>query len=119
MYDIRFHQPATISFCGSTGSGITTKLAKLIAYRNVLFDKPPQYVVLCYSQDQKIYNDLYVKGHVDKFIRGYPTYDELEKLLMPHKEEGSLLVFDDGLQGINDDITRFFLSCRIMQISDA
>ena len=108
MYDCTFHQPATITIAGNTGSGKTTLLSRLIRYRNVMFDKPPKYVVLCYSQSQNIYNQLWSEGQIDKLIKGYPSYQSLSELLKPHKKEGSLLIFDDGLQGINEDVTKIF-----------
>ena len=41
-------------------------------------------------------------------ISGYPTYKELENILKPHKKEGSLLIYDDGLNAVNNDIEKIF-----------
>ena len=44
------------------------------------------------DQKQILYEDMYNKGIIDKMIQGYPSYEEIESLLMPHKSEGSLLL---------------------------
>ena len=107
-YDITLHQPATIAIIGNTGSGKTTLLSKLCRWKNLLFDNPPKYVVLCYSQPQNIYEEMYNEGIIDKMMLGYPTYEEVETLLKPHKQEGSLIIYDDGLNAVNEDLKKIF-----------
>lgn len=108
MYDIRIKQPATISITGSTGSGKTTLCSKLLKYKNLLFDKPPKFVILCYSQQQTLYDELLEIGLIDKLIQGYPSYEELSEILLPHKNDGSILIIDDGLNMVNTDMTKIF-----------
>ena len=108
MYDARFRQPATICIAGPTSSGKTTIAGKIASYKKILFDKPPGFTVLCYSEDQDLYDDLYNKGHVNKLLKGYPSYHDLSIILKAHKKEGSLLIIDDSLQGITEDITKIF-----------
>ena len=68
----------------------------------------PKFTVLCYSEPQTIYTDLHNQGHVDKLIKGYPKYEELSRILKPHKKEGSILIVDDGLNAITPDLTKLF-----------
>ena len=62
-----------------------------------MFDKVPKQVFLCFSQKQDLYDTLYNEGVVDRLINGYPSYDEISKMIAPYKKEGSILVLDDGL----------------------
>ena len=86
--------------------------SKLCRWKNIIFDQPPQFVLLCYSQEQNVYESLYNEGIVNKMIHGYPTYKELAELLKPHKKSGSMLIIDDGLNAINDDLEKIFYELR-------
>lgn len=109
MYDIRFIQPSTFLAVGPTSCGKTTLVNKIIRHKNALFDKPPAFVVYCYSQHQKSYEDLYNAGLVHKLLDHFPGFDEMKALLMPYKDDGgSLLILDDGLSSLSSDITRIF-----------
>ena len=74
--------------------------SKLCRWKNIIFDKPAQFVLLCYSQEQNVYESLYNEGIVNKMIHVYPTYKELTELLKPHKKNRSMLIIDDGLNAI-------------------
>ena len=108
MYDVSFIQPSTFLIVGATASGKTTLVNKILKHKNVLFDNPPSFVVYCYSQKQTSYEDLYKQGLIDKLIEGFPGYQEIKEILTPYKNVGSILVLDDGLSGLNQDITRIF-----------
>ena len=60
-----------------------------------MFDNPPGFTLLCYSQKQNLYQEMYKEGLLDKMILGYPSYEEIEKLLMPHKSQGSILIIGE------------------------
>ena len=114
MYDITFIQPSTFLMVGGTGSGKTTLCSKIVANKKILFDRPPKYTILCYSQMQPLYTEMYNRGDLDLLIEGYPSFEKITELVKPYKSEGSILIFDDGLTGMAKDnsmakdITRIF-----------
>ena len=65
-------------------------------------------MVYCYSQKQSSYEELYQQGVIGKLIEGFPGFEEIKEILTPYKNVGSILVLDDGLSGLNQDITRIF-----------
>ena len=108
-FDIRFRQGSSILVCGPSGSGKTSIVSKILLNRKLLFDHPPDKVFLFYTQQQDIYEDLLKTGTITKMINGYPSYDEIKKLVMPYKKVGgSIIILDDQLSGLSDDIVRIF-----------
>ena len=108
-FDIRFRQGSSILVCGPSGSGKTSIISKIITHRKLLFDFPADKIFLFYTQHQDSYEDLLKKGIITKMINGYPSYDEIKKLVMPYKKVGgSIIILDDQLSGLSDDIVRIF-----------
>lgn len=87
-------------------------MSKLCRFKHILFDKQPEFVLLCYSQDQNIYKELYNEGFLNKMIHGYPSFRELTDLIKPHKKNGSLIIIDDGLNAVNNDLEKIFFELR-------
>ena len=88
--------------------GKTTLFSKICRWKNILFDFPPKFVLLCGSQRQTAYDDLHNEGVVDRIIYDYPSYDELLEILKPHKKTGSILILDDGLNAVAEDVSKIF-----------
>ena len=88
--------------------GKTTLFSKICRWKNILFDFPPKFVLLCGSQRQIAYEDLHNEGVVDRIIYDYPPYDELLEILKPHKKTGSILILDDGLNAVAEDVSKIF-----------
>ena len=82
------------------GCGKTTLASRLIIHTDVLFKDPPKNTYIFGSNRQPIYDHLVNIGAVTKIFNELPQYDDLKKLLYPHKDgAGSLIVIDDCLQG--------------------
>ena len=42
-------------------------------------------------------------------FEGYPSYDEIKKIVLPYKKSGgSIIILDDQLSGLSDDIVHIF-----------
>lgn len=90
-----FKHPANIFISGPSGSGKTEFVKKLIEYKELVFDIPPQQIVWCYKEWQTAYNQMQEReGSKIKFLRGIPDQDED---LVTDTGETYLLVFDDML----------------------
>ena len=77
--------------------------------KRVLFKTPPEYVYIFYSNRQLIYDHLFSTGVVTKMFNEVPNYENLKKLLYPHKNStGSLIVLDDCLQDLSNVIQTIF-----------
>ena len=108
-FDVRFRQGSSILVCGPSGSGKTSLVSQIITYKNLLFDRPPNKIFLFYTHHQDIYEDLMKRGIITKMFDGYPSYDEIRKIVTPYKKlGGSIIVLDDQLSGLSGDIVRIF-----------
>lgn len=106
-FDVRFKQGSSILVCGPIGSGKTSLVSSILSYKHLLFDYPAEKVFLFYTHHQDIYEDL-MKMNTEMFD-GYPSYDEIRKIVMPFKKTGgSIIILDDQLSGLSDDIVRIF-----------
>ena len=109
MNDLRLKTPFNAMVCGSTSSGKTVLLYGLLRYRDYIFTTPPAKVFYFYSEMQDIYKNMEKEKIVDQFIKGLPTFEELKELVEPYKNTGgSVCVFDDSLEDVNEDISRIF-----------
>ena len=109
VFDVRFKQGSTVLICGPTSSGKTSLVSQIITHKKVLFDNAPDQVFLFYTQPQKIYEDLMKNGVIKKMFNGYPTYDNVRKIVLPYKNSGgSIIILDDQLSGLSEDIMRIF-----------
>ena len=108
MFDVTFKSPSTFVIAGPTSSGKTSLIFKILQSKHLLFDKAPQTVYLFYSQKQKIYEDMYAKNIVNHLIEGSLPFEDIKEMVSKHKSDPSCLIFDDGLSGISQDITRIF-----------
>ena len=108
-FDVRFRQGSSILVCGPSGSGKTSLVSNIIIHKKLLFDRPPEKVFLFYTHHQDIYDDLLKRGIISKMFDGYPSYDEIKKIVLPYKKSGgSIIILDDQLSGLSDDIVRIF-----------
>ena len=108
-FDVRFKQGSSILVCGPSGSGKTSLVSSIISYKHLLFDYPAEKVFLFYTHHQDIYEDLMKRGIITEMFDGYPSYDEIRKIVMPFKKTGgSIIILDDQLSGLSDDIVRIF-----------
>lgn len=87
-----FDSPCTISLCGSTKSGKSTLLKKLIKYKDVLFKDKPTKVLYCYGIWDKNFDQM----HDVEFVKGLPSdIDNLNSEFSRDASSHLLLIFDD------------------------
>ena len=109
VYDIRCQPGSSILVCGPSGSGKTSLVSQIIKNKEYLFHVVPQKIFLFYTQPQEIYEDLMRNGLITKMFYGYPSYDELRKIVAPYKDtNGSIILLDDQLSRISEDLVRIF-----------
>ena len=110
VYDMTLKTPFNMIISGASGSGKTTKLMKILKYKDIILDTTTKKVIFFYSEWQDSYEALKELKLVDKFIRGIPPQEELMAILSdtgiqhytskPHQ----LLIFDDLVSEIQDDL---------------
>ena len=102
--------PFNMILSGSSGSGKTTKLVKLLKYRDILLDKTTKKIYFFYSEWQDTYDTLHKLRLVDKFCKGIPPQEELISMISDssiesyHSRPHKLLIFDDLISEIQDDL---------------
>ena len=125
MYDLRLKTPFNCIISGSSGSGKTVLMYRILRNRNQLFTQPPAKVFYFYSEMQEIYSNMEMEGVVDKFIQGLPSSEKLKELVSPYKKFGSVCIFDDALNDINEELTKIFtvlshhLNCSVFFLSQS
>ena len=110
VYDMTLKTPFNMIISGSSGSGKTTKLVKLLQYKDIMLDSSTSQVLFCYSEWQDSYEVLNQLKVVDQFYKGIPTQEELMSMLSdtglgnltskPHQ----ILILDDLVSQIQDDL---------------
>lgn len=86
-----FQTPFTCTISGSSGSGKTFFVYRLIKNRRCIFKDSPKVIVYAYDVYQPIFQDL-EQNHGVKFIRGLPTIEHIDEL---KKYDSSLIILDD------------------------
>jgi hypothetical protein len=101
--DVRFRLPAGFIVCGPTMSGKTQFVLNLLKHSKVVFDKPVDRVVYCYSEWQKCFEEL---PNVE-FVKGVEPV--LDDNFFSNKKH-NLLILDDLALSVCDDVrtTKFF-----------
>ena len=110
VFDMTLKTPFNMIISGSSQSGKTTKLVKLLKYKDIMLDATTKQVIFFFSEWQDTYKTLKELKLVDKFYKGIPSQEELMLLLTdtglknfsenPHQ----LLIFDDLVSEIQDDL---------------
>ena len=97
--DIRLKSPSIFLLVGSTSSGKSTWINRLIINSQILINPAPKQIVFCYAENQPLYDELKTSSPVPiKFYFGLS--DDLYETLIP----GTLLIADDLLQTINKEL---------------
>ena len=110
IYNMTLKTPFNMIISGASGSGKTTKLLKLLKYKDILFNSSTSEVHLGYNEWQDTYDVLNQMQLVNNFYRGIPTQDELMSMLTDLELESNssqphqLLIFDDLISEIQDDL---------------
>ena len=89
-----------MSITGTTGSGKTTWLYRLLQNKDSMFSNPPTSILYCYGAWQPLFNDMESALDID-FHKGVPTEKYLSDFSNP--EESKLVVLDDLMGEIAND----------------
>lgn len=126
-WDLRFISPFNKIISGSSQTGKTHYIKKLLEHKASLMTNPPKKVFLFYKLKQDVYNEMVSSNLVDELIdvsSQFPTLDEIYEMLRPYKDEGgSLMIFDDILSDITKDFQQMFcnashhLNCSIIFVT--
>jgi len=97
--NVTLKHPSIFLVVGSTSSGKTTWIEKLILNSQNVISPPPKQIVFCYAENQAIYSKLKINSPVPiKFY--YGLTEELYETL----GSGTLLVVDDLLRSASKDL---------------
>lgn len=104
-----FVAPSTFSLSGSTGSGKTYWLYKLLSHKKELFpDNPPENILYCYGIWQDLFEDMErnIPGIV--FNNGLPSSMQIDNL--SKNKRHNILVLDDLMNEVvkNSEIELLF-----------
>ena len=95
--DIRIRHPATISLCGSSFSGKTTLIFRILDDIEYVMNFKPTQIYYVYGIWQDRFQHYKDNGSV-RFFHGW-NHDELEKSALPRD---SLLIIDDSAEMLDD-----------------
>ena len=81
----------------------------MLRLREKIFKNQPKRVVYIYSTKSRFVEELYQEKLIDKAIKKLPpTYEKLEEIVAPFREEGVILIVDDGLSQIEGYLPTVF-----------
>lgn len=110
VYDMTLKTPFNMIISGSSGSGKTAKITKLLQFKDILLDEPTKQVIFFYSEWQDSYDYLSQLKLVDSFHRGIPSHEDLMTILediydkKSNEKPHQLMIFDDLISEIQDDM---------------
>ena len=91
----QFSSPSTILISGSTGSGKTTFIKKVLEEKKTIFQIEPTRIIYFYS----IWQDIYEQMEEVEFYSGLPSNLD-EFFIKKEKKEHILILFDDLMEAI-------------------
>ena len=104
MYSIQLTHPFGLVVSGSTKSGKTTFVKKLLSYVNVMIDNPPENIVYFYAEYQDTFGEIQNLVPGIKFVQGLP--DDILDSINP--ETRNLYVIDDFMGEKDGVISKLF-----------
>ena len=90
---ILFHAPSTFILSGSTGSGKTSWLHRLIQHKDDMFESPPSKILYFYGIWQPLFEVMEKEGV--EFYQGLPTEEMIE-----NGGEHTMIILDDLQQEV-------------------
>ena len=110
--DFGFDHPGNTIISGTTGSGKSEIMGKLLASADRLFTPAPTQRILFYREDQPMYNKWIEEGILTEKCRGVPDREDFLRQLAEHREKGGSLIFFDDFGGLieenKDDFVYYF-----------
>ena len=105
MMDLRFIHPFSLLLGGSSQSGKTVWLFKLISERHAQIKNCPKNIFFFYA----MWQEEYERFKFIKYIKGIPTLKLFNKLTLARKDKGgSLVIIDDGMLHLTKEIASLF-----------
>ena len=95
---ILFPSPTTIAISGTTMSGKTTWLNKLLHHASEMFDPPPKKGLYCYGVWQSLFTQMESQFEWLSFHEGLPTSEDIENLTCGG--EHNLIIIDDLMHSV-------------------
>jgi len=112
MYDVRLQCPFTCIVSGASNTGKTTFIFNLLQCKDVLFTQIPSRTILFYKKHQDVYDSMIKAGLVDElvFIKDdMISESDFERKVSKFKNKGgSLCIFDDLLEAIDETNSKIF-----------
>lgn len=93
---IKFECPSTCIIAGSSSSGKTTFLFRLLKNAKHMFEKVPKKIIYCYSTYQPLYDDMKSEVEYIEFFDGLPSKEDMDLWAM--EEDFKVLIIDDLAQ---------------------
>lgn len=83
--------------CGPSSSGKSKKVCEIIRWKDYMIEEgwKIQNVIFAYQVWQPEYQKLQDEGIITTFKCGFPTLEEYQELVEPHRDNGSIFIFDD------------------------
>lgn len=126
-WDLRLITPFNYIISGSSQSGKTNFIKRLLENKDDLMTVPPSKVFLFYKLRQEVYNEMVSTNLVNELTdvsSQFPSLDEIQDMVKPYKDNGgSLIIFDDILSDITKDFQQLFcnashhLNCSIIFVT--
>jgi hypothetical protein len=104
---ILFEAPSTFSISGTTGSGKTCWLFKILKNAKEMFSKPPYKIKYCYGVWQKLFEQMEIEIPNISFHAGVPSYDQIEEFADGNH---NIIILDDLMTECvaNQDVANLF-----------
>lgn len=111
MHDLRMQHPFSCIISGSSGSGKSTWVYKLLEHQKELIYPAIDTVVYFYTEYQKYLFESMRQLHlVHQFIQGTPSIEQIRDLTS--QDSNVLIVVDDNMQNVNSDLSEIFTTFR-------
>lgn len=107
--DIRFQTPTIITVVGSTSSGKTSFIYKLLQNKDSLFDRKIDNILYCYSCDQPIYEDFLKSFEGLKLHKDLPDEEKIREF---SRDQHNVIILDDLMTKVTSSQTMLDLFCQ-------
>ena len=118
MSSYRFKEHSSFNVVGSTNTGKSRWVYKLLLNKDQMFEGPPITKILyCYSVYQDLFDEMGSALPLIQFKQGLPSKDELDSLSAD--KQPSLLILDDLMElvGSSRNMSAYFVSIHTTRIS--
>jgi len=104
---LAFESPASFSISGSTGSGKTSWIFKILKYSKVMFKDPPFKILYCYGVWQDLFNEMEKSLSNISFHEGVPSSQEINDFA---DQNHNIIILDDLMSECvkNNDVELLF-----------